>query len=51
MKYILHVGSYDFEISDPLKAASIAEILKSAFIPDKYYDHLDVGIEFKKEED
>lgn len=51
MKYILHVGSYDFEIKDSTTASRIAEILKDSFLPDTYRNTIEVEIEFKKEED
>ena len=51
MKYILHVGIYDFEMKDADTAARVAEILMANFVPDSYHDKLDVSVEFKKEDE
>ena len=51
MKYILHVGSYDFDIKNTSTVTGIAEVLKDSFIPDRYHDDIDVTIEVKKEDE
>lgn len=51
MKYILHVGAYDFDIKDSSEACHIAETLKESFSPDRYHDKVDISVEFQKEEE
>lgn len=51
MKYILHVGTYDFDIKNTSTVTGIAEVLKDCFVPDKYHDEIDITVELKKEDE
>lgn len=52
MKCILHVGSYDFDFKDNTGTASlIAEILTNNYVKGRFYDSIDVTLEFKKDKE